>query len=260
MNLLPKDKLIALNKKWSEPDSKKGYSWPYDGVRDTPNHWMGYNHELRGGLDLFNCLSFDELVIWMNQRLGYQADVIDLMGGAYFLENPENTNLLTGIRVHDKDRDFLELYDRESSSKSSRVKKIIYSSNRTIIEADILKQEDWDRIYSLNKRAHLLVCRPVGVFDSYRSMANNFDNPAHYCNFYSWLFDNARKLLNPNSIFFTEIPDVFDDQSVYDFFNHQDIVNGTITQIYFVPDADYNCRGHQRRYAVILNGLFTTLR
>lgn len=231
----------------------KGYTWEFDGPHAYPEHWMSYNHEMREGLAKLGCKTFDELVIKLYEKLGYKPNVIDFMGGAYFLTSPENTNTLTGIRVHDKDDDFAEAYQDNTSNTTTLFNKIVKTEVRQVLEADILSNEGWKIIRASNvPLADLLVCRPVGPFDIKNSVNSRYDEQEKYIGMYSSLFFRMLELVNKkNGIIFTGLPDFFTDQNVEEFFLKLDKQEQCKTILYTVPDKDYHWGGHQRRYAVI---------
>mgnify|MGYP001572070828 CR=1 FL=1 len=101
-----KSKLVRLKEGWSKPDREMTETWDFDGVSWGPEHWMSYDYEMREGLGGFGCRTFDELVVSLTKKLGRRPNVIDLMGGAYFIEHLENTETMVGIRIHPKDGDF----------------------------------------------------------------------------------------------------------------------------------------------------------
>jgi hypothetical protein len=60
------------------------------------------------------------------------------------------------------------------------------------------------------------------------------------------------KLINPeNGIVFTEIPDVFNDTDVSEFFDGFSHTRDCLTNLFTVPLPDYHWGGKKRRYAVI---------
>jgi hypothetical protein len=250
---LTKSRLTSLRTKWSEPDRAKGKTWEFDGIPYTPDHWEGYNHETREGLNTFGCKTFDDLVDKLEIKLGRKSNVIDLMGGAYFLESPEKAQSLTGIRINDKDQEFMDVYGEKTDIYSMRFKKIIQSPNRKVIEADILSNNGWNTIKNSNlPLADLLVCRPVGPFDVRHSVSDRFDNPNAYAGLYISLFKRMLTLVNKKGgVIFTETPDVYSDKELKKFFDETDKVEGSHTTLFTVPDEDYHWGGMKRRYAVI---------
>lgn len=252
MNTLSHNKFKTLSQKWFEPDSRRGYSWTFDGVPETPDHWMGYNFELAKGLGMFKCSTFDQLVKKLTNHLCQKPNVLDLFGGAYFLDFPQQANTVIGVRIHDKDQENLEGFDRRDTY-SARVQRIILSPNRKVIEADLLTEEGWNSL-STAPKTNLLVCRPVGLFDARHCMASVHDSPSDYTDLYVWLFNQALRLLSQNSLFFTEIPDIFEDEKIYKFFSQKDSDLKSKTTIFEVGCRDYDFAGYKRRYAVIRFG------
>lgn len=250
---LSKSKLTSLREKWSEPDSVEGKTWDFDGVARSPEHWMGYNHEMREGLDMFGSKTFDELIDRLNTKLNRKPNVLDLMGGAYFLNMPEKTESLIGIRIHNKDEDFLKVHNDVNDVFSRLLDKITKSPNRKIIEADILSNNGWKTIQKENfALADLLVCRPVGPFDIKHSMGDRFDSPKVYAGLYASLFKRMLSLVNKkDGVIFTETPDVYSDDEIKNFFTEIDNKKGSQTTLFTVPDKDYQWGGAKRRYAVI---------
>lgn len=253
MSTLSNHKFQELSQKWSEPDSRKGWDWTFDGVPETPEHWMGYNFELSLGLKQFKCSNFDQLVKKLTRVLKQKPNVLDLFGGAYFLDFPTQTQTLTGVRIHDKDEEYLQGFDRRDSY-STRVQNIILAPNRNVLEADLLTQAGWNKVFKEAPRADLLVCRPVGLFDVRHCMASVHDKAEEYEDLYIWLFNQAIKLLNKDSLFFTEIPDIFSDEKVIKFFSQKDQELKTKTKVFEVDSPDYRWADYQRRFAVIRSG------
>jgi|CXWL01.1.fsa_nt_gi hypothetical protein len=95
------------------------------------------------------------------------------MGGAYFLEHPEKTETLVGIRIHPKDEVFLEASKGYREDRRLLYQKIIGAPNRREVEADVLSNSGWKAVRNENlPLADLLVCRPVGPLDKKRAMAS----------------------------------------------------------------------------------------
>ena len=251
---LTKTKLRALRKKWSEPDRPRGKTWGYDGVYEGIGSWAGYSHEMREGLGKLGCETFDELVEVLGKELGRKPNVIDLMGGAYFLEEPENVNTLTGIRIHDKDSEYLEVYKDSDKNRAKLLKKIVEAPNRQVVEADILSNKGWKAVEEADMpKADLLVCRPMGPFDVKHATAEVWEeNVAAYAGLYSSLFKRMLNLVNKeNGLIFTEVPDIYLDKEINIFFTEADKEYGLQTDIFAVVDKDYHFGGRVRRYAVI---------
>ena len=251
-----KSKLVSMREKWSEPDQTKGQTWEFDGVAHDPEHWMGYSHEMREGLGMFGCKTFDKLTSYLREKLNRKPNVVDLMGGAYFLDFPENVGSLVGIRIHDKDTDFLEVSKKSKSERAWLLEKIIQSPNRRVIEADILTNAGWRVIKGENlPLADLVVCRPGGPFDVEHATVSRFDNPAIYAGLYTSLFRRMLKLVNKESgVVFTEIPDIFSDTEIDNFFVGIDKSEKSRTKVFTVPDVDYHWGGKKRKYAVVQFG------
>ena len=57
-----KSKLVQLKRNWSEPDRARMAVWDFDGISWGPEHWMSYDYEMREGLGVFGCKTFDEMV------------------------------------------------------------------------------------------------------------------------------------------------------------------------------------------------------
>jgi len=252
---LSRSKFVFLRKKWAEPDSRQGESWDFDGIPDSSDRWMSYDHEMREGLATFGCKSFDALVVSLKNKLGRKPVVVDVMGGAYFLNKVENTSALIGVRVHDKDGDFIDVYGNSNNQLSKSYLKITKALNRKIIEADILTSSGWNLIRRENLSADLLLCRPVGLFDNHRAMSSVFDAPEIYAGMYASLFRRMLSLVNrKNGVVFTEVPDIFSNKMIELFFSEQDSNIGSQTTLFTVPDRDYSWGGLKRRYAVIRFG------
>lgn len=253
--ILTKSRLKALRKKWSEPDSKKGRTWEYDGVYESYGSWAGYSYEMREGLGNLGSETFDDLVDVLGKKLGRKPNVIDLMGGAYFLDKPKKTNTLTGIRIHNKDEDYMvEAHKDDGKSIAKTIRRIIKSPNRRIVEADILSNQGWRIIEKAGiPKADLLVCRPMGPFDVRHATANVWEeNVAAYSGLYSSLFKRMLKLVNrKNGLIFTEVPDIYSDEEIKEFFSEADKEHGLQIEIFAVSDKDYHMGGRVRRYAVI---------
>lgn len=253
---LPKSKLVRLREKWSEPDKKRMETWDFDGVSWGPEHFMSYDHEMREGLSIFGCKAFDELVVSLGKKLGRKPKVIDLMGGAYFVEHPENTDTIVGIRIHPKDEVYLEVSKAFREERRLLYERIIGAKNRRVVDADVLSGSGWKTIQSEKMAlADLLVCRPVGPFDDKRAMASQLDNPMTYAGLYVSLFKRMLKLVNrKDGIIFCEIPDIYSEAEAKDFFESIDREEGSETKIFTVPDREYQWGGAKRRYVVVQFG------
>ena len=254
---LSKSRLTALRENWSEPDRLRDHTWDFDGVFWGPEDSRSYDYEMRQGLGLFGCKTFDRLVLHLKKQLGRKPTVVDLMGGAYFLEGPQNTQTLVGIRIHPKDKVFLEAsahYSQEG--RRDLYRKIISAPNRQIIEADILSNAGWQTILRQNLApADLLVCRPMGPFDDQNAMASRFDDPKFYAGLYVSLFARMLKLVNRTSgVVFCEIPDVYTEEQAVNFFRQVDIRESSRTEVFTVPDRDYHWGKLKRRYVVMRFG------
>jgi hypothetical protein len=249
---LTTSRLTSLREKWSKPDSRSGHTWDFDGVYHGIEYWKSYDHEMRGGLKVFGCKSFDDLVIVLGNKLDRKPNVIDLMGGAYFLKNPENTNSFTGIRVHDKDSDFFSFNEEIDDELSVLTKKIISAPNRRIIEADILTVKGWNDIEKAEiPKADLLVCRPVGPFDVRHAMTDGFDKSGGYVGLYLALFKRMLKLVNKEGgVIFTEIPDVYNTKEINKFLKDLDEKENSRSRLFTVPDKDYHWGRVKRKYVV----------
>ena len=247
-NLLTKLKIL-----WNSPDSTRGRTWEFDGPY-YPNSWMSYSREMSDGLDLFNCQSFDDLLILIGKLLKQKPNITDLMGGAYFIENSELAGTITGVRVHDKDQDFLSVFGESNNSKHKEMMKILSAKNRRVVEADLLTESGWRSLKSLPK-ANLLVCRPVGIFDCRHAKVSRLDDSTLYHEFYEWLFDNLISLTSNKSIIFSEIPDFMEDNQVIKFLKRKDKQNNSKSIIFKVSDEAYHWAGFERRYVVIIRGI-----
>jgi hypothetical protein len=245
-------KLKNLRRVWSRGDEDKGFTWDFDGVLDTPDNWMGYSQEMSEGLNAFSCKTFDELVLKIKEKKGRKPNVVDLMGGAYFLNNPENANSLTGIRIRNTDEDFLRVYKDKDTLVSKLITKITQSPNRKVIEADILSNTGWEAIKKEDvPLADLLVCRPVGPFDNKRATGNRFDAPEIYGGLYASLFKRMLTLVNrKDGVIFSEVPDIFSDSQIKEFFARADADNDSKTSV-FTVSANYQWGGIKRRYVVV---------
>ena len=250
---LTKTRLTSLRGKWSKPDRDKGRTWEFDGVPYSPEHFMSYNHEMREGLSDYDCKTFDELVTILEKKLGRKPDVIDLMGGAYFLSEPGNVNTLVAIRVHDKDKEFIEVANEKDGKESRLIKKVTGASNRRVIDADVLTTKGWKDIEKAGlPKADLLVCRPVGPFDVKHAMDSRWDEPGAYVGLYASLFGRMLRLVNKkDGVIFTEVPDIYTEKEVKKFFVGVDEKEGSQTEELTAPDKDYHWGGRKRRYAVI---------
>ncbi len=251
---LTKSKLNVLRKEWSKPDSKKEGTWEYDGFYgEYYDYVMGYNHEMREGLGIFECKTFDALVDVLNKKLDRKPNVIDLMGGAYFLDNPGNTNSLVGIRIHDKDEYIGSFYKSADGGRARVIKRVMTAPNRRVIEADILSNKGWKTIEKAGiPKADLLVCRPVGPLTFTQAMGNRFDEPRTYAGLYSSLFRRMLGLVNKHGgVIFTEAPAIYSGEEIKDFFTGVDEKEGSRTNIFKVPENIYYWGGENRRYAVI---------
>lgn len=248
-----KSKLLSIRKSWSSPDMSKGKTWEYDGIPSGIEGWDTYDNVMREGLFSLGCKTFEDLIVKLTSDLGRKPNVIDLMGGAYFLDNPNITNTLTGIRIHDKDADFLEVHATNSKKIGERYRKIIGSPNRQVIEADILSNKGWNIIANSNlPKADLLVCRPVGPFDIRHSLPGVDDKPAEFAGLYKSLFSRMLNIVNKDGgIIFTEIPDPYTNIEIEKFFVGIDKTAGSSSTVFTVPDKDYSWSGYKRRYAVV---------
>lgn len=252
LEIFPPSKFKIIRDKWSLPDKYRGRSWDIDGLPGNAKKLFSYDNEMQQGLDLFNCHTFDELVVTIGQKLGRKPNVIDLMGGAYFLSAPENTTTLTGIRIHDKDQDFYNGYQQSDSNRFDQFRQIVNSPNRKIIEADILSNKGWQKI-KLAKLApaDLLVCRPMGPFDIWKTLVDDNDDPIIYGGLFSSLFQRMLTLVDHETgIVFTEIPDMFTDKSIAHFFAEVDHDLNCQTTLFTAPEDAYKLRNVTRRYVV----------
>jgi hypothetical protein len=252
-----KTHLKELRGMWSSPDRDRGYTWDFDGVSPDPEGWTSYSYEMIDGLSEFGCKTFDQLVDRLGNYLGRNPNVIDLMGGAYFLNFPEKTNTLTGIRIHNKDEDFIEAATDTSRVETKLIDKITKAQNRVIVEADILSSAGWKKIKEQNlEPADLLVCRPVGPFDNKRASVSRFDNPETYSGLYTSLFYRMTALVNKeDGVIFTEIPDIFEDADIKSFFDEVEVRERCKVSLFTVLDENYRWGGIKRRYAVVRFGM-----
>lgn len=250
---LTTSRLTSLRGKWSKPDSQPGHTWDFDGIYHGLEYWKSYDHEMKSGLKVFDCKSFDDLVIALANKLDRKPNVIDLMGGAYFLRNPENANLFTGIRVHDKDGDIFSINEGVDDELSNISKKIIGAPNRNIIEADILTVKGWNDIEKARiPKADLLVCRPVGPFDIRHAKGDMFDIPEGYVGLYLALFKRMLKLVNKDGgVIFTEIPDIYNTKEINKFLKNLDEKENSRSRLFTVPHKDYHWGRTKRKYVVI---------
>ncbi len=243
-------KLDRLRKSWAAPDKAP---WEFDGITESHDSRNSYDQEMSEGLDGFGCKTFDDLVLRLEKKLGRKPNVIDFMGGAYFLHIPENTNSLTGIRLVNRDEDFMRDLSQHGDSLAELTRKIIGSDNRKIVEADILSNSGWDTIKNQNLLpADLLVCRPVGPFDVNRSMGTRRDNPESFAGLYTALFNRMLSLVNRDGgMIFTEIPDIYSDEQVKRFFNETDNRESCYSWLFTVKDERSHWGGAKRRYSVV---------
>ncbi len=242
-----------MKKSWAGPDNGEEDPWEFDGITENLDSRNSYDQEMAEGLDGFGCKTFDELVLRLEKKLGRKPNVVDLMGGAYFLHDPENTNTLTGIRLLNKDEIFIMSVAGKNDYLSELTSKIIGAPNRKVVEADILSKQGWDVIKNQNlPLADLLVCRPVGPFDVKRSMGTRHDNPEAFARLYTSLFNKTMSLVNRDGgMIFTEIPDIYSDEQVKKFFGETDKREGSYSWLFTVKDERSHWGGAKRRYAVV---------
>lgn len=250
--ILTKSKLSRLRETWSTPDKDQAQAWEIDGVYET-NDRKSYDQEMSEGLEGFGCKTFDALVLWIGKKIGRKPNVIDYMGGAYFIHSPENTNSITGIRILNKDEALISSATDNDDLKKELLTKITQSPNRKVVEADILTHEGRNIIKNQNlPLADLLVCRPVGPFDLNRAMGSRNDSPESFVRLYTALFNQMLSLVNrDDGIIFSEVPDIYSDEEIKKFFVNIDKNEGSYSWLFTLKDENKHWGGATRRYAVV---------
>lgn len=250
--VLTKENLQKIRKKWEAPDADKNETWTFDGVPSSPEEYSSYDYELQEGLASFGVKTFDDLVVSLNSKLGQKINVVDVMGGAYFLSKPENAKTVTGIRIHNKDSDYRDLYQKHKTEHAAKGLHILNAGNRKIIEADLLSVKGWQKVnQQIGVVGELVVCRPVGPFEIKYALPGFFDTPEEFAGLYKSLFGRLMSLVNKEKgVVFTEIPDPYKDGEVADFLKSAAGRFGFKYKTYVAPN-DYSWSGYKRRYAVL---------
>ena len=140
-------------------------SWSFDGPIKTRETYEGQFEDLI--LELFPGANIDryfESFLSAQRENGFGANVLDLMGGAYFIENQGAADSLTGLRFGPFDRS--QLPEGYSHSKVP-----------TEVLGDILNLETWKKLdLSMAQRGidsmDLIVLNPVG---GWRPFNSSFD-------------------------------------------------------------------------------------
>ena len=106
---------------------------------------------------------------WVNERklAGKSTHIIDLFGGAYFLDDFTNIDSILGVRLKNLDKKIEHDYILKGNETAlKRLRSIITSLKRSIIEANLLDNMSWNKINSHllergTKKADLIIVRPI---------------------------------------------------------------------------------------------------
>jgi hypothetical protein len=247
--------LDLLSRSWNGGSGRD--FWDYDGVSQDTLSFESYNYTFQQALQsLWGCTTLDELVIFMTHKLGYPIHILDLMGGAYFLEHPEQAGQITGIRYQDIDPYLIDYYQSNRYPRRHLFEKISACPNRQVIVSDVLSQDHWRQLHQVLPKVDLLVCRPVGLMDNERCIARTWNEKSDYAPFYHWLYQNILGLLKPDSIMISEVPDVYDDLEILSFLSKYDSSHSTQSTLFYAPEDHYRINGYKRRYIVVTCGIF----
>ena len=144
-------------------------SWLWDGIEGGSG--APYEYTFSHVLNYFGFESFQQMVDQKAFDLHRELQVMDLFGGAYFLEDLENVSKIIGVRLRNVDKDLLKKeYTSFSfyppSAVKQKLQKLITDERRTILEGNLYKNATWEKIAQEagDEGFDLIVCRPEGPF------------------------------------------------------------------------------------------------
>jgi len=135
--------------------------WGFDSFKyqEGEGERRSYNDHFWEELQIiFKVNSFEELVKKISKERGRPINVLDLFGGAYFLNDLSHVENLIGFRKEDIEEDLLK--DQNNTDRLNALKS---SDKHLVVTGDLFDLSDWRRLpASINY--DLIVCRPEGPF------------------------------------------------------------------------------------------------
>lgn len=196
----------------------KDEEWSYDGIHLEKE--KSYEETFNQLLSQFGAENFSDFVEQKAIKLGRSIRVLDLFGGAYFLEDLDNVSKIVGVRIKNMDNAFLE---QKYGQVKNRFSYLVNNPKRKIIEGDLYKGKTWRSIRDDNSSNSggegfdLIVCRPEGPFrntnlQNIESISD--DGVAREEIFVSLLERSLEILSGEDGTLFTQTPNLITDDSI----------------------------------------------
>jgi hypothetical protein len=146
--------------------------WAYDGMHATDNYDVEFAPLVRS----LGYRNINELVGVRAAELDRSLNILDLFGGAYFLENLDQVSKIIGVRLKNIDaslntKEALQAW--RSLHKEQELTELIQNPKREILEGNLYESKTWralkERMSADISGFDLIVCRPQGPFGHFAS-------------------------------------------------------------------------------------------
>lgn len=212
----------------------EGTFWKIDGpdiiTGEQPSYEQTFINLLREqGFD-----SFEDL-LRHDKAAGIPAEVLDLFGGGFFIEDQEIVDGMVAARL--KDLDKYMLFVNEQAAEGTRyepakrgyrkkidlIKKYRDWDKRTVVEGDLYDDSTWQKIketkqYQAHEGFSLVICRPWGAFEDTDEVTP--ENITTFMGKYFKLLSNAYSVTGNRGSIYTQIPLSVQDREEYLYLEH----------------------------------------
>jgi hypothetical protein len=223
--------------------------WEYDGIRGLENPRLSYEHTFEFFLDKFNIESFQGLVDNRSKELNKKLKILDLFGGAYFIDDFKNVSQITGVRLSNPDEEFLSIVEGDYNSEQY-LRSLVENDKRNLIIGNLYSTKTWREIEKDNTSRggggfDLVVCRPEGPFvnaiNKDISIKGVSDTGFSREEIFVSLLERALNLLsNDGGMLFTQTPDLETKQGVVKKFWEDYVKRKSLEGYEFIFDTDNN--------------------
>lgn len=200
--------------------------WTWDGIQRE--NLYSYENTFENFLYRLGVKTFQELVDKKAIDLHKEVKVLDLFGGAYFLDDLKNVSKIVGVRLKNIDESVTEFTKQylKDSTDLIKLKEIIHNPKRFIIEGDLYKTKTWAEIKKNEVQRDgsgfdVMVCRPEGPFGNSRlpNIKHIKDEGTAKEEIFVSLLEKAMNMLSTEKgILFVQGPDLNTDDKILDTF------------------------------------------
>ena len=215
---LLKQQKALLTETW-KPANRSGM-WPIDGINGKQE---SYDRTFERLIRRANADSLDSLLDRMGTK-GKPVNVLDVMGGGYFLERPERAGHIFALRLDDVDAALQARYATYASSntpieaqrgtifaqKLQEYQVLTQKGRRHVVTGNVLESRTWNALdtsmhASGVEALQIITCRPQGPFRVPMSSSVNVE-------IFVELYNQMICRLAPNGYMFAQVPRALDDR------------------------------------------------